>query len=305
MLLPSPFTIFAPRIAIHGYSKLREHPFFILLAHIMTDYKLIVLDLDGTLTNSKKEITPATRNALLQVQELGIKVVLASGRPTYGIMPLADELQMQRYGGYILSYNGGQIIDCSTGKRVFETVLPDEIVPQLYAASQEFGTTLLSYDGRYILTEEPENIYVRKEAFLNKMEIKGVTNFLEALPLPVTKCLMVGDGEHLAKVTEIMQQRFGDRISVYRSEPFFLELVAQHIDKARSLERLLSLLDLTPTQMIACGDGYNDLSMIRFAGLGVAMANAQQEVKENADYITSSNDDEGVTKVIERFILNG
>ena len=78
-------------------------------------YKILVLDIDGTLTNSKKEITPRARAALKRAQEKGIKIVLASGRPTYGIMPVAKELELERYGGYILSFNGGQIINAQTG----------------------------------------------------------------------------------------------------------------------------------------------------------------------------------------------
>ena len=92
-------------------------------------------------------------------------------------------------------------------------------------------------------------------------------------------------------------------MSVYRSAGFFLECVPLGIDKARSIERLISTLNISREEIIACGDGYNDQSMIRFAGLGVAMANASREVQDTADYITYSNEEDGVAHVIEKFIL--
>lgn len=92
-------------------------------------------------------------------------------------------------------------------------------------------------------------------------------------------------------------------MGVFRSEPYFLELVPKGIDKARSLSVLLEKLGMTKDEMIAVGDGFNDLSMIQYAGLGVAMANAQKVVKENADFITLSNEEDGVAHVVEKFIL--
>ena len=134
-------------------------------------YKLLVLDLDGTLTNAKKEITPRNREALIRVQQQGVKLILASGRPTFGIAPLADELRMKEFGGFILSYNGGEIIDWSTGEIVYANVLPDEVIPRLYECATRNQLPILTYDRQYIITEYPDDVYVRKEAFLNKMQI--------------------------------------------------------------------------------------------------------------------------------------
>ena len=110
--------------------------------------------------------------------------------------------------------------------------------------------------------------------------------------------------ERLAELEKEMYEELKDKMGVYRSEPYFLELVPKGIDKAQSLSVLLEELGMSRDEMIAIGDGYNDLSMIKFAGLGVAMANAQDIVKENADYITLSNDEDGVAAVVEKFILN-
>ena len=123
-------------------------------------YKLIVLDLDGTLTNSKKEITPRNRETQIRMQEQGIRLVLASGRPTYGIVPLANELRMNEFGGFILSYNGGEIINWETQEMVYENVLPNEVVPVLYECARTHQLSILTYDGAEIITENSQDPYV-------------------------------------------------------------------------------------------------------------------------------------------------
>lgn len=269
-----------------------------------SEYKIIVLDLDGTLTNSKKELSARNRETLIKLQEQGVKVVLASGRPTYGIVPLAKELELERFGGYVLSYNGGKITECATGKEVYSNVLTMELIEPLYNASKEAGVTIISYDNEYIITENPTDVYVGKEAFLNKMKIKEVQNFVESITKPVVKCLAVGEPETLIALQEKLVGKFGDVMSIYRSEPFFLELVPLNIDKAYSLSMLLSHLNETKEHLIAFGDGFNDLSMIKFAGLGVAMSNAQDSVKELADDIALSNDEDGVAIYLEGLFNN-
>ena len=148
-------------------------------------YKMIVLDLDGTLTNEKKEITPKTKNALMQAQAMGVKVVLASGRPTYGITALADELELSKYGGYILAFNGGKITDCRTGEVLFEQILDEQLVPVLYHAAKDAGMEILTYQGEGIAATKKENKYVLHEAFINKMPVVEYTDFLGQLVYPI------------------------------------------------------------------------------------------------------------------------
>ena len=265
-------------------------------------YKLIVLDLDGTLTNSKKEITSRNKETLIRVQEQGVRLVLASGRPTYGIVPLANELRMDEFGGMILSYNGGEIINWETQEMVYENVLPDETVPILYECVRAHHLTILTYDGAEIVTENSQDPYVQKEAFLNKMAVRETNDFLTDITLPVAKCLIVGDPDKLIPLESELCIRLQGIINVFRSEPYFLELVPQGIDKALSLSVLLDEIDVKREEVIAIGDGYNDLSMIKFAGLGIAMANAQEPVKKAADYITLSNEEDGVAEAIDKFL---
>lgn len=266
-------------------------------------YKLLVLDLDGTLTNKKKEITEHTRQTLIQAQEKGLKIVLASGRPTYGVAPLAEKLELQKYEGYILSYNGGEIIDWKTGKLMYKNLLDHDVLPYLYQCAKQNDFAIVTYDGEYVLTEHPDDEYVQKEAILNVMKTKKVANFLDAVKHPIAKCLIVGEPTRLAVLEKEMYEHLKDRMGVFRSEPYFLELVPKGIDKAQSLSVLLKEIGMTKDEMIAIGDGFNDLSMIKYAGLGIAMENAQDIVKENADFITLSNEEDGVAYAVEKFFL--
>jgi len=266
-------------------------------------YKILVLDIDGTLTNSKKEIPPRTKSAIIKAQEKGVIVALASGRPSQGITHVANELELDRFGGYVLSFNGGVITNYQTKEVIFEKVLPDGVIPVLYDEAKKAGVAIVSYLDDAIVTETPEAKYIDYEAFLNHMKVVKVDDFVDTLRSPVTKCLMVGDPEILVKEEERLKKKLGDRLNVFRSEPFFLEIMPQNIDKAYSLNKLLKHLKMTREEMIACGDGFNDRSMIEFAGLGVAMCNAQPEVKAVADLVTLTNDEEGVALVVEDYML--
>ena len=266
-------------------------------------FRVLVLDLDGTLTNSKKEVTPRTLEALLEVQKRGVKIVLASGRPTYGVAPVADELGLDKYGGYILSYNGGEIVNWQTKEILYENILDPVLIPYLYWCAKKNNFAIVTYHNEFVLTESPEDEYVLKEALLNVMKIKPVEHFLSAITFPITKCLIVGEPSRLIVFEKEMFDQLKGRMGVYRSEPYFLELVPKGIDKAASLQILLHEIGSSADEMIACGDGFNDISMIKLAGLGVAMANAQLEVQENADFITVSNDEDGIAQVVEKFLL--
>ena len=269
------------------------------------EYKLLALDLDGTLTNSKKQITPHTLETLIRAQqEKGLKIILASGRPTYGVAPLANALQLDKFGGFILAYNGGEIINWRTHEIMYKNLLDHDVLPYLYECAKKNDFAIVTYENEYVLTEKPDDEYVLKEALLNVMKIKKVDNFLEAVRHPIAKCLIVGEPTHLAILEKDMQEQLKDRMGVFRSEPYFLELVPKGIDKARSLSVLLEELELKREELMAAGDGFNDLSMVSFAGMGVAMANAQDVVKENADFITLSNDEDGVAYAVEKFILS-
>ena len=160
----------------------------------------------------------------------------------------------------------------------------------------------MSYNDTHIISGIVPNEYVQLESRINDMEIVTTEDFPSVLDFPVNKLLISGDPSTVEKLIEPLQKRYHGLLNIYRSEPYFLEIMPRNIDKAHSLQKLLNSIGLTADQMICCGDGYNDLSMIEYAGLGVAMENAQPLIKESADFITRSNDEDGILHVIELFM---
>lgn len=264
--------------------------------------KVLVLDIDGTLTNSKKEITEATREAIWDAVKRGHKVMLASGRPTPGMRRYEKELELEQYGGYLLSFNGARIVECRSGEVIYQRTLPLELVPGLYRYAKEHHMGLITYLGDTVISAFEPDEYVQLEARINGLPIRVVENFPEFVDYDIQKCLLTAPGEQAAVYEKELQEKYGREASIYRSEPFFVEVMPLNVDKASSLDKVLPMIGMDREHAICCGDGFNDISMIRYAGLGVAMANAQPAVKEAADYITASNDEDGIVRVIREFM---
>ena len=266
----------------------------------MTD-KALVLDIDGTLTNSAKEISPATKKAIQDLMKRGQKVILASGRPTPGMRRYEEELELDKYGGYLLSFNGARIVECRSGEIVYQKILPLTLLPGLYGFAKKNSCGLITYLGNEVISAFPVDKYVEIEARINGLPVREVSDFLGFVDFEINKCLMTAAPEKAELLEEQLQQKYGHIASIYRSEPYFIEIMPKDVDKAASLDKMLPAIGVTRENTVCCGDGFNDISMIRFAGVGVAMGNAQQPVKDAADYITATNDEDGLVQVIEKF----
>jgi len=266
-------------------------------------YKMVVLDLDDTLLQDDLTISSRTKKALFAAQEAGVKVVLASGRPDFAMHPIAEELRLKDFGSFIITFNGAKIIDCKTNNEIFSSVLTPETAHRLYDISQREGILIQSYLGDEIITETP-NRFTNIEEEITGMNIKLVDSFKEAINEPVVKALMLAEPERLAEVEKKLQKELDGEISTMRSKPFFLEFTNLGVTKATSVEHLIQKLGIKREEVIAMGDSYNDLAMIEFAGLGVAMGNAPDDIKAKADFVTDTNMNDGVAKVVENFILN-
>lgn len=264
-------------------------------------YKLLAFDLDGTLTNSKKEITERTKIAIEKARNAGCIIALASGRPVYGIMPLAKELNLDVHGGYILAYNGGCIIDCKTMETIYDIKLPLDYNKKICDFALEHNYAILSYEGDSVITNKKDNEYVQIEAQINHLPVKEVDNINTYIDFEVNKFLITEDPETVTKEIPAVQSLFPD-LNVFSSAPFFMEIVPTGIDKADSLDALLKKLNLSVSELATFGDGGNDLGMIKHAGMGVAMANANDDCKAAANHITLSNDEDGCAIAIEKML---
>ena len=267
------------------------------------ELKIIAIDIDGTLLNSKKELTDRTKSVIKEAQEQGVIVVLATGRPSCGAVAYAEALELKKYGGYLLSYNGGSIACCKTDEQIFNSILDPSFIPQLYNDTSSRRVSILSYQGDCIVTENADCKYVEIESRINNIPIRKVDCFVDAIILPVVKCIALGEPDDMATLEFEMSKKYGEKLSIFRSEPFFVEFTSPRIDKGESLNRLMVHLGMTKDNLIAFGDGFNDLTMIEYAGVGVAMSNAQEVLKDIANVVAPSNDEDGVACIIEKLIL--
>ncbi len=265
--------------------------------------KLLVLDLDGTLMNSQKEISSETMKALQRLQQAGHRIVLASGRPTAGIRWIAEALELEKWGGFVLAFNGARIIDWKTKQVIFQQTLDNHYLQRLHEAAVQYGLTILTYRDEYAIAGTDANAYAEFEVRINHMILKPVQNFASYVDFPVNKCLMSGDPVQIKACEDELVPELGSVLSIFKSEDFFLEIMANDVDKGASLDRLVKTLGMTKQQVVCCGDGYNDIPMIQYAGVGVAMSNAKDVVKEAADEVTGSNDEDGLIPIIEKYFL--
>lgn len=267
-------------------------------------YKLLVLDVDGTLLNEEKAISKRTLAALLKVQQMGVRIALASGRPTYGLLPIAKSLELGLYGGFILSYNGSQIIDAKNGEVLFERRINPEMIPYIEKKAIKNGFALFTYHDDTLLTNNPDNVHVQEEATLNNLKLITEEEFSTAIDFAPCKCMLVSDDEEaLTDLENHWKKRLDGVLDVFRSEPYFLEVVPCTVDKANTLAVLLEYLDIRRDEVLAIGDGVCDVAMIQLARMGVAMGNSVDSVKICADYTTDTNGNDGVAQAVEKLIL--
>lgn len=267
-------------------------------------YKLLVLDVDGTLLNEEKVISKRTLSALLKVQQTGVRIALASGRPTYGLLPIAKSLELGLYGGFILSYNGSQIINAKNGEILFERRINPEMIPYIEKKAVKNNFALFTYHDDTLLTNSPDNVHVQEEAALNNLKIITEEEFSTAIDFAPCKCMLVSDDEEaLTGLENHWKKRLDGVLNVFRSEPYFLEVVPCSVDKANTLAVLLEYLGIQRDEVMAIGDGVCDVTMIQMAGTGVAMGNSVESVKICADYTTDTNENDGVAQAVEKLIL--
>lgn len=235
---------------------------------------------------------------------MGVRIVLASGRPTYGLMPLAKTLELGNYEGFVLSYNGCQIIKAQNGEILFERRINPEMLPYLEKKARKNGFAIFTYHDDTLITDSPDNEYIKNEALLNNLKIIREDEFSTAIDFAPCKCMLVSDKEKaLIGLEQHWEKRLAGTLDAFRSEPYFLEVVPCGVNKANTLGALLEHLGVTREEVIAVGDGVCDVTMLQLAGMGVAMGHSQDSVKVCADYVTASNEEDGVALAVEKLIL--
>lgn len=273
--------------------------------------RFLAADLDGTLLTSAKTITPYSQKVLVEAQRRGLTVILASGRPLCSILPYAEQLEMPKYGGFIISFNGSLVWDCAAGRPIQEQTIPLRILPELEAAVRgEFR--IHGYKGDSIIVRGCPDEWSKYIARANKMPLIEVEDFVAAITDPQHKCIITGPPRKLWHLERMLNKQFEASLSAYRSESFLLEVVPKGVDKAEALRELLVKIggkagvslapEVLAEALLCCGDGYNDINMMRVAGISCATRNAKKLVKQVASYITESNDRDGVANAVVRYL---
>ena len=276
--------------------------------------KAIVMDVDGTLTNDKKEITPKTREVLLKAQEQGILLILASGRPTTGLVEMGKVLEMDKNNGLFISYNGSKVVNFQTGEELFNEPLKLEDAKAVLEHMKKFEIKPMIDKGDYMYVNDVYNCMIRfrGEPFnVIKYESRGgnyklceIDDLAAFVDYPLNKILTADEPEYLQEHYIEMMEPFKDKLNCMFTGPFYFEFTAKDIDKAKALDTVLKPLDITADEVIAFGDGHNDISIIKYAGTGVAMENAIADLKEAADEITLSNEQDGIAESLLKHISN-
>ncbi|NLR91868.1 Cof-type HAD-IIB family hydrolase [Flammeovirga agarivorans] len=264
-------------------------------------YKMLVLDMDDTLLNDDHIISERNKEMLMKAQEEGIKVVLASGRPTPAMLSFARELELDRFGSYIISYNGGTLIDMADESVVFSQSLSVNNIHTLYDFANENNVDIITYSADSIISESHSK-YIQVELDITKMSFDQVTDFKGAVDFEPIKCIMLEEPSKLQEVKPVLESKFPE-LSVSFSKPFFLEVTQTGIDKAATLSKLAEITGIKREEIIAVGNAGNDLSMVEYAGLGVWVDNVTEELRHKADVIVASNNDDGVAEVVEKYLL--
>lgn len=263
--------------------------------------KLIATDMDGTLLDKNHEVSKENRDAIIRAQEKGVKFVLASGRPTYGMLHYIKELKMKEYGGYLISYNGGQIIDCKTMKPIFSQLITSEQVNIAFNKAKEFGASIMTYIDNMIYIYKPTE-YTDLEVTGTKMDYTIIEDINEVDLSSIVKCLIVDEPEKLKIIEKNMKETLGDIFYVVRSQPVFLEVLHKDVDKGKTLERLIEILNLDKENVIAVGDNYNDYPLLEAAGIPIAVENAKDKLKKIAKYISVHHENHALRDIINKYV---
>jgi len=265
-------------------------------------YKMLVVDMDDTLLTDDHEISNQNKEMLLKAQEMGVYVVLASGRPTSAMIEYAKELQCDVNNSYMISFNGSTITDLKEDKVLIEHALTKEQVHSLYDFSRQNNTHIITYLNGQIISETNSE-YIDLESNITGLELVIVPSFKDAVTTSAVKCLLLEEPSYLKKVESVLKAAMPD-LSVCMSKPFFLEAAPNGIDKGAAIQVLAEKLNIHQSEIIAIGNAENDLTMVQYAGLGVWVDNVDPELRHHANVIVASNNDHGVAEVVRRFILN-
>ena len=266
--------------------------------------KLIAIDMDGTLLNSKKELLEETKQYFKNFHNKNTEtlLVLCTGRPETGIRPYLKDLGYLEENHYIISQNGASIYESQTGKRVMDAFVDSTAIQKWIELGKKHGISVMGagVDYYYSFDEDPTE-WMEFDVKLVSGKLKRIPT-KESLNIDFYKILLMGDEEQLNEFETFIPQEWRDEFYVVRSQKYLVEVLTKGVNKAFGLEKLAQKLNIQPSEIAAIGDAANDIEMLEYAGLAIAMGNASEEVKAIADIVTDTNGNDGVSKAIDKLI---
>lgn len=267
--------------------------------------KLIALDLDGTLLDSKKHISEENKKAISLAKAKGVKIVLCSGRPLKGIQRYLEELDLMDEGDYSITYNGGLVQKNNTSEIVSEKTLSYDQIKDLYKLANDLNIPMNMLDLEYVY--EPDYPAGRDSLYPSLMSAslpfikKSIDDFTEDHRFnKVVYCI---SPDILDDAIAKIPADYTENYSMMKSRPLLYEVMNPQVNKGTGIDALCQILGITKEEVMACGDEENDFAMFEYAGTAVVMENARDEVKAYADFITKTNDEDGIAHAIYELVL--
>ena len=266
--------------------------------------KLVAIDMDGTLLNSKKELLEETKQYFKNFHNKNTEtlLVICTGRPETGIRPYLKDLGYLEENHYIISQNGANIYESQTGKRVMDAFVDSAAIQKWIELGKKHGISVMGagVDYYYSFDEDPTE-WMEFDVKLVSGKLKRIPT-KESLNIDFYKILLMGDEEQLNEFETFIPQEWRDEFYVVRSQKYLVEVLTKGVNKAFGLEKLAQKLNIQPSEIAAIGDAANDIEMLEYAGLAIAMGNGSEEVKAIADIVTDTNENNGVIKAIDKLI---
>lgn len=264
--------------------------------------RLVAMDLDDTLLCDDYTISERTLAAVRAAQGLGVKITLATGRMPVSARPYAEQLALDVP---VINYHGAMIQNALSREIIFRRVIPVNLAEKIIEFLQKKQFYVQIYLGDQVFTQELNKYSdLYKSIARVRIEQRDLIKLLKEEPEGVEKMLVISEEHDLGCLADILGLRYGRMIHITKSKPMFLELTEITVNKGAALANLAELYGVAREEVMAIGDSFNDIEMIEYAGLGVAMGNARSEVQTKADVITGTNQEDGVAQALERYVLN-
>ena len=265
--------------------------------------QLVAIDIDGTLLNSKREITPEVFSAIQDAKAAGVKIIIATGRPIAGVQKLLKELNLNQPDNYVITFNGGLVQETSTGQELIKETLAYDDYLDIELLSRKLGVHMhaITKDGIYTANRNIGKYTIYESSLVNMPVFYRTPE--EMLNKEIVKCMFIDEPEILDVTIKKIPAEFYERYSINKSAPFYLELLKKNVDKGSAITHLAEKLGLTKDETMAIGDEENDRAMLEVVGNPVVMENGNPELKKIAKYITKTNDESGVAHAIRTWVL--